>query len=351
MNTPTFALLAAGLSSRYGAAKTVEPVGPDGESLLDYSIYDALASGFADVVFVVRKVGEDALRSRFHARFGRAVPVDFVRQELWNLPAGLRPSSERMKPWGTGHAVLRLSEAVFGPFAVANADDFYGRNSYAKVARFLEGRASAPEFCLVGFPLETTLSAHGGVSRAVCDVDATGHLVGLEEVLDVHRSEEGVILGRTARGAIRTLAPDTPVSMNLWGFTPAVFPLLESRFSEFLERDGEDAQKEFLLSDAVGDAIRSKQASVQLLRSDEPWFGMTFREDRERVERRIADLVEAGEYPRSIRKALRVTDPRVEDEAEGPEAVDAEGAEAVDAGEDGGSDRADDPPTGLDPEP
>jgi hypothetical protein len=313
MDTLTFALLAAGLSSRYGSAKTVEPIGPDGESLLDYAIYDALASGFGAVVFVVRKVGEDALRSRYRARFGRAAPVVFVRQELWNLPVGLRPSSERMKPWGTGHAVLRLAEAVRGPFAVANADDFYGRSSFAKVARFLDGRGDAPEFCLVGYPLEKTLSAHGGVSRAVCDVDAEGLLVGLEEVLDVHRSEEGVIVGRTARGAIRTLAPDTPVSMNLWGFTPAVFPLLEARFASFLERHGEDSKREFLLSDAVGDAIRSKQASVRLLVSEEPWFGMTFREDRERAERRIAELVEAGEYPPSIRKAVRVTDPRVED--------------------------------------
>jgi hypothetical protein len=323
MDTLTLTLLAAGLSSRYGAAKTVEPVGPDGESLLDYAIYDALASGFGRVVFVVRKVGEDALLSRYRARFGRAAPVDFVRQELWHLPAGLRPSSERMRPWGTGHAVLRLAEAVRGPFAVANADDFYGRSSFAKVAEFLRERGEGPQFCLVGFPLETTLSAHGGVSRAVCDVDAEGRLVGLEEVLDVHRSEEGVIVGRTARGAIRTLAPDTPVSMNLWGLTPAAFPLLEARFAAFLEKHGEDAKREFLLSDAVGDLIRARQATVQLLRSEEPWFGMTFREDRERVERRIADLVESGQYPPSIRKAVRVTDPRVPDEAAPDEPADA----------------------------
>ncbi len=312
MDTLTLTLLAAGLSSRYGAAKTLEPVGPDGESLLDYAIYDGLAAGFGAVAFVVRKVGEDAVRARYAARFGRAAPVSFVRQELWNLPTGRRPASERMKPWGTGHAVLRLQEAVRGPFAVANGDDFYGRNSFAQVARHLEGRGDAPEFCVVGFPLETTLSAHGGVSRAVCDVDASGLLVDLEEVLDVHRSEEDVIVGRTPRGAIRTLAPDTPVSMNLWGFTPAIFPLLESRFVAFLDKHGGDAQREFLLSDAIGDIIRSREATVRLLVSDSPWFGMTFREDRERVQRQIAQLIEAGEYPPSIRKAVRVTDPRVD---------------------------------------
>jgi hypothetical protein len=311
MDTLTLAILAAGLSSRYGAAKSLDPVGPDGEALLDYAVYDALASGFGAIGLVVRRVTEDALRHRIETRFGRALPVSYVRQELWPLPGGRRPPSARMKPWGTGHAVLRLAALAPGPFAVANGDDFYGRSSYARLAESLSEDPTGATFHLIGFRLGSTLSEHGGVSRAICEVDGSGRLVGLEEVLGIEAVEEGALFGRTVDGKRRILQPDSLVSMGLWGFTPAVFPLLGQRFADFLEKHGDDPEREFLLSDAVGELVNSGVADVWVHPSEEPWFGMTYRDDRARVETHIAELVEQGEYPGSLRHAMRPVDPRV----------------------------------------
>ncbi|MDT8436208.1 MAG: NTP transferase domain-containing protein [Gemmatimonadota bacterium] len=304
MNRPAITLLAAGLSSRYGGAKTLQPVGPDGESLLDYAVHDAIEAGFGTVVPVVRRTGEAAVCSRLRARFGPDLPVRCVRQELWPLPGGHRAPSERVKPWGTGHAVLRVEEAVDGPFAVANADDFYGRSSFGKVAGFLEGRTGEPEFCVVGYRAAATLSSHGGVSRALCEVDGDGRLLDLEELDGVERGEDGTLTGRTGDGRTRDVPLDALVSMNLWGFTPAIFPLLRERFGAFLAAHGEDPGREFALSRAIGDIIRTGEASVTVLPSEEPWFGLTFAADRERVERRIAALVEAGALPPSLRRAM-----------------------------------------------
>jgi hypothetical protein len=235
-----------------------------------------------------------------------------------------------MKPRGTGHAVLRLSALAPGPFAVANGDDFYGRSSYARLAESLSESPTGATFHLIGFRLGTTLSEHGGVSRAICDVDGSGKLVGLEEVLGIEATEEGALLGRTVDGKRRILQPDSLVSMGLWGFTPAVFPLLEQRFAEFLEQHGDDPAREFLLSDAVGEMVSSGAADVRVHPSEEPWFGMTYRDDRARVEAHIAALVQQGEYPESLRHAMRPVDPRVpetdDDRAEGSpdEPVEAE---------------------------
>jgi hypothetical protein len=216
-----------------------------------------------------------------------------------------------MKPWGTGHAVLRLASLAPGPFAVANGDDFYGRSSYARLAKSLSEDPTGATFHLIGFRLGTTLSEHGGVSRAICDVDGSGRLVGLEEVLGIEATEEGALLGRTVDGKRRILQPDSLVSMGLWGFTPAVFPLLEQRFAEFLEQHGDDPAREFLLSDAVGEMVSSGVADVRVHPSEEPWFGMTYRDDRARVEAHIEALVQQGEYPKSLRHAMRPVDPRV----------------------------------------
>jgi hypothetical protein len=317
MNTLTIAILAAGLSSRYGAPKFLVPVGPDGESLLDYAVYDALSSGFGHVALVVRRVSEEDIRRRFASRFGRGVPVSYVRQELWPLPDGHQSPSERMKPWGTGHAALRLAELSPGPFAVANGDDFYGRSSYARLATYLAEAPEAPVFHMIGFRLDTTLSEHGGVSRAICEVDQDGRLVGLEEVLGIEASEEGALLGRTAEGKRRIVPPHALVSMGLWGFTPAVFSLLETRFTRFLEQHGEDPEREFLLSDAIGDIVRSGDAEVFVHHAEESWYGMTYREDRDRVAEHIGDLVEEGLYPESLRRAMRPADLPSEGPVEG----------------------------------
>jgi hypothetical protein len=221
-----------------------------------------------------------------------------------------------MKPWGTGHAVLRLAELAPGPFAVANGDDFYGRSSYARLATSLSEDPTGPTFHLIGFRLGSTLSEYGGVSRAVCDIDEKGRLVGLEEVLGIEATEEGALLGKTVDGKRRILQPDALVSMGLWGFTPAVFELLEQRFADFLEQHGEDPEREFLLSDAIGALVSSGAADVFVHASEEPWFGMTFKEDRVRVEAHIAELVEQGQYPESLRHAMRPVDPRLPEDDE-----------------------------------
>jgi NDP-sugar pyrophosphorylase family protein len=312
MHHPTLVILAAGLSTRYGGSKQLEPVGPDGEALLDYAVYDALSAGFGEVVLVVSESNESGLVQRFRDRFGIAVPLRTVVQGKGRLVSGLRPPP-RVKPWGTGHAVLCLEGAVDGPFAVANADDFYGRGAYRALTAHLTSPEHAGEQCVIGYRVDATLSEHGGVSRAVLDTDEEGRLVDIEEVLGLEKSGDGTIFGRTTAGAPRALAGDERVSMNLWGLTPDLFGPLDERFGVFLGRHGEDPRAEFYLSDAIGAMVVSRELAVRVTETEERWFGMTFPKDRGSVRAGIRSLVEAGEYPPSLAAALCVTDPRVGD--------------------------------------
>ena len=309
MNYPTLVILAAGLSTRYGGSKQLEPVGPDGEALLDYAVYDALSAGFGEIVLVVSAANEADLIYRFRDRFGIAVPLRTVVQGKGQLPSGLQPPS-RVKPWGTGHAVLCLEGTVDGPFAVANADDFYGRLAYRSLVDHLTSPVHAGEQCVVGYRVDATLSEHGGVSRAVLDTDEEGRLVSIEEVLGLERSGDGTIFGQTTAGAPRALVGDERVSMNLWGLTPDLFGPLDERFGVFLGRHGDDPRTEFYLSDAIGDLVVAGQLTVRVTETDESWLGMTFPADRGLVRAGIRSLVEDGEYPPSLRAALRVIDPR-----------------------------------------
>lgn len=319
MQNPTLVILAAGLSTRYGGSKQLEPVGPDGETLFDYAVYDALSAGFGDVVLVVSESNEADLIERFQDRFGIAIPVRTVVQAKGRLPSGLKPPS-RVKPWGTGHAVLCLDGVVSGPFAVANADDFYGRGAYRILTHHLTSADHAREQCVIGYPVDGTLSEHGGVSRAVLDTDEDGKLIGIQELLGLERGADGTIYGQTAAGRPRQLAGQELVSMNLWGLTPDLFGLLDDRFESFLKTHGEDPRAEFYLSDAVGGLVLSGGLTVRVAATDETWMGMTFPADRGRVRAGIRSLVEAGEYPPSLRDAMRVTDPRVPDSREGDRA-------------------------------
>lgn len=312
MHHPTLVILAAGLSTRYGGSKQLEPVGPDGEALLDYAVYDALSAGFGEVVLVVSESNESGLVQRFRDRFGIAVPLRTVVQGKGRLVSGLRPPG-RVKPWGTGHAVLCLEGAVDGPFAVANADDFYGRGAYRALTAHLTSPEHAGEQCVIGYRVDATLSEHGGVSRAVLYADEEGRLADIEEVLGLEKSGDGAIFGRTTAGAPRALAGDERVSMNLWGLTPDLFGPLDERFGVFLGRHGEDPRAEFYLSDAIGAMVVSGELAVRVTETEERWFGMTFPQDRGSVRAGIRSLVEAGEYPPSLAAALRVTDPRVGD--------------------------------------
>lgn len=291
--TPALVILAAGVGSRYGGPKQIEPVGPSGATLLDYSIYDARRAGFGTVVVVTRP----ELATAFD-RIDATVAI----QRLDDLPAGLTMPAARTKPWGTGHAVLAAATAVRSPFAVVNADDFYGRDAFTRAAEFLAGPGGeAPErFAIIAYPLRDTLSAAGGVNRAVCHADGDGWLETVEEVVDIRRLDDDTYAGTDAHGRPVQLSGDALVSMNLWVFTPAVFTVLRRGFAEFLRQGGAGAQGEFLISHAIRDAVRRGEARVRLLATRARWLGVTYPDDRPRVAAALRQLVAAGEYPERL---------------------------------------------------
>jgi hypothetical protein len=291
---PSLVVLAAGVGSRYGGLKQIDRVGPSGETLLDYAAFDARRAGFSRVVFVIRRTFE-ADFAEATAAMRKHVEVAHVFQELDRLPPGFEPPDGRTKPWGTGHAVLAADDAVATPFAVVNADDFYGAASYRAVAGFLApARVDGTHYAMVGFRLADTLSEHGGVARGVCRT-REGDLAAIEEVTGLAPTAEGV-QGVGPAGAVR-LTGDEPVSMNLWGFTPTLFAHLRERFAAFLAEQGHDPGSEFLLPTVVSALIREGRARVRVLPGGGPWFGVTFRADRERLAERIQALVRSGEYP------------------------------------------------------
>jgi UTP-glucose-1-phosphate uridylyltransferase len=282
--TPTLVILAAGLGARFGGDKQTAALGPGGAMLLEYSIYDAMRAGFGQVVLVVRAGKERTMQAALSVRIGARVAVTCVAQRPDDLPPGCTAPPTRTKPWGTAHAVLAARAAVQEPFAVANADDFYGRASFAALGEFLARAqpAESPAYALVGFPLGATLSEAGPVNRALLRTDAEGWLTAIEERP-----------GLTSAKVAAELIADTLVSMNLWGFTPAVFPALEREFVIFLRAHGSSLDAEFLLPVAV----RSLRASVRVLPARGSWCGVTYPADAPRVAAHLAELTERGEYP------------------------------------------------------
>jgi NDP-sugar pyrophosphorylase family protein len=288
----TLVVLAAGMGARYGGLKQIDPVGPSGETVLDYAVFDALRAGFDRVVFVIRRDFETLFREKIGDRYAGRARVDYVFQSLDALPPGCARPPAREKPWGTGHAVWCVREAILGNFAVINADDFYGADSFAQLARFLSGRnTNDPEFAMVGFRLSNTLSEHGTVARGVTTAGPGGELRTVVE-------ETGIAAGDV--GAGRKFSGDEIVSMNCWGFTPAMFPGLETQFREFLAARGNEPKAEFYLPAAVSTMIARGEARVRVLPTDSTWFGVTYREDKPRVEAAIAELVHAGLYPATL---------------------------------------------------
>lgn len=290
----TLVVLAAGMGSRYGGLKQIDPVGPSGETVLDYAVFDAARAGFTRVLFVIRRDFEALFRERIGARYAGRIAVDYVFQALDALPEGCKPPAGREKPWGTGHAVWCARDAIKGNFAVINADDFYGADSFQKLAAFLQPRAAAAggsevaEFAMVGFRLANTLSEHGTVARGVTDAAANGELRSIVEQTGIAAEEVGP--GRKYSG-------EEIVSMNCWGFTPAVFAGLDAQFREFLAARGNEPKAEFYLPAAVSTMIARGEAIVRVLPTNATWFGVTYREDKPRVEAAIAALVQAGQYP------------------------------------------------------
>jgi hypothetical protein len=289
MTKPTLVLLAAGMGSRYGGLKQVDPVGPSGETLLDYSIYDALRAGFGKVVFIIRHDIEAQFRDVVGKRFEGRVPVDYAFQELHDLPAGFKVPEGRTKPWGTTHAILAAENVVREPFAVLNADDFYGRESFATLARHLT--SGAPDLAMVGFQLKNTLSDHGTVARGICGVGPDGYLTSVEEFTKIEKTPTG------AREGDRTFTGDELVSMNFWGFQPGVFPDLRERFTAFLQQSGQELKSECYIPATVNELMKAGKARVKMLSSRDPWFGVTYKEDKPRVVESIARLVQRGDYP------------------------------------------------------
>ena len=297
---PTLLVLAAGIGSRYGGIKQMDQVGPSGECIIDYSVYDAIRAGFGKVVFVVNRSIEDEFKTFFEGRLQGRIPTEYVLQEMRNVPEGTFIHPERQKPWGTGHAVLTARDAIHSPFAVINADDFYGGTAYRLVADFFQ--SCPPEslnFCMIGYRLGNTLSEHGSVSRGVCRVDDQDDLLDIVERTAIHKQASNI--GYTDGTGQWTLLPgDTFVSLNFWGFTPAFFDLLQSGFEVFLRENAANPKAEYYIPTIVGHLVKTKKAAVQVLKTEDPWFGVTYREDKPETVRRIRQLVEKGLYPPSL---------------------------------------------------
>lgn len=295
--SPTLLVLAAGMGSRYGGLKQIEPVGPSGEAIIDYSVFDALRAGFGKLVFVIRKDIEQAFKEFVGARFEKQIPVEYVYQELDKLPSGFKVPEGRTKPWGTTQAVLMTEGVIDEPFAMINADDFYGAESYRVLAEHL--KSGSEDYAMVGFVLRNTLSDFGTVARGVCQVGNTGYLTGIVEMTAVAR-DGNAAKNTDANGKVTQLTGDEPVSMNYWGFTPKIFPQLREHFIKFLNENGSDLKKECYIPNTVNDIIVAGQGKVKVLKSNDPWFGVTYREDHAHVVASIQRLVKEGKYPEKL---------------------------------------------------
>lgn len=293
---PTLLVLAAGMGSRYGGLKQMDPMGPNGETVLDYSVFDAIRAGFGKVVFIIREDFAEAFKQGIGSRFTDRIEVGYAFQKLDDIPAPFSVPEGRTKPWGTAHAVRAARHEVKEPFAVINADDFYGQDAYRVAATFL--RDAAPShYAMVGYPLENTLSEHGEVNRGICSRDTAGLLTNVEEYVNISRNSHGLVSGTALDGSRKPITDGTPVSMNFWAFTPDFFQHLESHFTSFLESQGNGGKTECYIPTVVDALIRSGQADCQVLETSSHWFGVTYPADKPYVVASINQLIEQGEYP------------------------------------------------------
>lgn len=299
-------VLAAGMGSRFGGLKQIEPVGPGGELVIEYSAHDAHRAGFGRVVFVIRRDIEATFRAAVGRRLEARMDVAYVFQELGDLPLPYTPPPGREKPWGTGQAVLAAESAVREPFAVINADDFYGASAYQALAGHFRDAAAAeatrirPAYALVGYPLRQTLSEHGAVNRGVCVTDAAGRLSGIDEVMKIERTPDGRVRYPLAWGEWRQLSGDETVSMTFFGFTPVFFGQLRGLFGDFLGKYGRSMTAEFYLPVAVDELLKAGYAEMRLLKSEDAWFGMTYRQDVTVARATLRRLIDQGVYPERL---------------------------------------------------
>ncbi|MGM9842021.1 MAG: nucleotidyltransferase [Candidatus Limisoma sp.] len=299
---PTLFVLAAGMGSRYGGLKQLDSLGPNGETIMDYSVYDAIQSGFGKVVFVIRKDFEQDFRDKILSKYEGHIPVDVVFQSTDKLPDGFECPAERTKPWGPAHAVLMAKGAINEPFAVINSDDFYGRNSYEVLAKeLMRPRDRKGDYCMVGFRLDNTTTENGGVNRGVCQTK-DGMLTAVEECKEIQYNDARELFYIDAAGTQHMLDASVPVSMNMWGFTPDYFDYAEREFTKFLERDLTTPKAEQVIPDVVDALIKSNEATIKVLDTDSRWFGVTYADDRPAVVAKFAELHKNGIYPDSLFK-------------------------------------------------
>lgn len=296
---PTLLILAAGMGSRFGGLKQVEPVGPNGEAIIDYSIYDAIRAGFGKVVFIIRESFADAFKEKFDTKLKGKIEVDYVFQELNMLPEGFTLPEGREKPWGTAHAILVAKDAINEPFCALNADDFYGYNAYKAMEKFLTESKDSKEYAMVGYKLNDTLSEFGSVSRGICAEDKNNNLVKIVETIKIVKRGNDIISIEND-GSETPLTGNEIASMNNWGFKPSVFAELEKRFTQFLQSEIDKPKSEMYIPSVVFDLIDDKVATVKVLEANSPWFGVTYKEDKPFVIEKINALFAKGEYPENL---------------------------------------------------
>ena len=296
---PTLLVLAAGMGSRYGGNKQLDEVGPSGETIIDYSIYDAIRSGFGKIIFVIRRDLEEQVRERFIERLDGKIEVDYVFQEITNLPEGVKVSPDRSKPWGTSHAILVTREKIREPFGVINADDYYGVESFGILRDFLVNDEDETNYCIVGYKLGNTLSDHGHVNRGVCQVDPDGFLVDIAEVRQIEKIPGGA-MAPGPDGKPVYFNGDEIVSMNLWGFKPSCYEFLGKEFRNFINSYGMDLKSELDIPTSVDKFVKNSEITIRILMSNERWFGVTYREDKPHVVENIKKMIRKGIYPARI---------------------------------------------------
>ncbi len=298
MAEPVLLILAAGIGSRYGSLKQLDQLGPGGETIIDYSVFDAGRAGFGKVVFVIRRSIEKEFKEIMMHKLAGSIEVDYVLQEIENIPSGFTIHPERIKPWGTGHAVLMAKDVINEPFAVINADDFYGADAFRVLYHHLKN-AHEGQYAMVGYELRNTLSEHGTVSRGVCECDENMHLVSVTERTKIAPSGNSVFYIDEA-GKPTELHSKAIVSMNCWGFTKGFFSKLEGGFHEFIRENANTLKGEFYIPTVVNNLLNSGEASVKVLQSSARWFGVTYREDRDHAIQELAALTTTGEYPNKL---------------------------------------------------
>ena len=295
MSDITLLVMAAGMGSRYGGLKQLDPVGPNGETIIDYSIYDAIQSGFSQVVFIIRKEFDIQFRENISKKYLERIDVKHVFQELENLPNGYKSPGQRKKPWGTGHAILCAQKIIKNPFVVINGDDFYGLHSFKAIsAHYSSKKPYSPGFCMVSYKLKNTLSKHGTVTRGLCTVNSS-ILTSVKEVSGLQWAHS-----RVSSDLDLVLLGQEPVSMNFWGFTPKIFEYLNNGFKDFIDNSGQDLDSEFLIPTIVNDLISSGKEKIAVINSDSQWFGVTYLKDKKYVIEQIEKLIDNNTYPNPL---------------------------------------------------